>query len=75
MIKVYVTQEDIDENENPLQAAISRAVGEDCIVDKAFVQFIGDGREALPKRLPLSAEKFAKQHYKGEAVQPFEFEL
>lgn len=74
-MRIQVTQEDIDTSENPLKVAMTRAYGETVIVDSKFFYFIGDGREKLPKRLPVVAEKFAKKHYNKEAVEPIEFEV
>lgn len=74
-MRIEVTQEDIDNSPNPLKTAMERAFGEEVIVDRKFFHFVGHGRERLIKRLPLSAEKFAKRHYTGEQVEPFGFEV
>jgi hypothetical protein len=72
-MKINVTKEDIQSGNNPIKNAIYRQHGLEAIVDRKYIQFVGN--ERFPRRLPLSAEDFQYKLATGQKVDPFEFEI
>lgn len=71
-MKINVTKEDI-QTKNPIENAVRRQHGLECIVDRKYIQF--KSNERFPRRLPLSAEDLMYKLYIGEVIEPLEFEV
>lgn len=70
---VKVETEDILSGGKPIENAVKRQHGLDCIVDRKFL--VVKGNERFARRLPVSAELFMYELYVGNKVEPFQFEI
>lgn len=69
---IKITQEDINSGCNPIECAILRQYGKNCMVDRKFLMF---KENRFPFRLPFGAEIWIQRWFQGKKVEPFHFEI